>query len=79
MELPNVPATQLGAFAGATVSVIIPAYADSERLRRAMWSVRTSADLPFELIVACAPQSVARNRNAGSRRKQRTTPSTESR
>jgi hypothetical protein len=50
---------------GPAVSIIIPAYADTPRLRRAMWSVCETADLPHELIVACAPQSVAKNRNAG--------------
>jgi len=47
------------------VSVIIPAYADCDRLRRAIWSVRQTADLPYELIVSLAPRCVAANRNAG--------------
>lgn len=51
-------------------SVIIPAYRDSPRLRRAIWSVRETADAPYELIVALAPQSVAKNRNAGLARAQ---------
>jgi GT2 family glycosyltransferase len=49
----------------AAVSVIIPAYADTPWLRRALWSLRETADCPHEIIVACARQCVAKNRNAG--------------
>ena len=55
----------LGRFAGRGVSVVIPALQDGERLRRAVWSVQQTADLPYELIVSCAPRCVAANRNAG--------------
>ncbi|MEM7205300.1 MAG: glycosyltransferase [Planctomycetota bacterium] len=65
MRVPASPAAELGEFRSSGVSVIIPAHRDSAKLRRAMWSVATTADLPFELIVALAPQSVAKNRNAG--------------
>ncbi len=54
-----------GPFAGQGASVIIPAYEDTPRLRRAIWSVQQTADLPFELIVAQSKQCVAKNRNAG--------------
>ena len=46
-------------------SVIIPAYDDSDRLRRLLWMIEQTADMPVELIVACAKQCVAKNRNAG--------------
>ena len=55
----------LGPLEARGVSVIIPAYEDCERLRRAIWSVEQTADMPYELIVSCAPRSVAANRNAG--------------
>ena len=55
----------LGRFAGRGVSVIIPAFEDCARLRRAIWSVQQTADLPYELLVSCAPRCVAANRNAG--------------
>ena len=50
---------------GRGMSVIIPAYADCDRLRRATWAVQQTADLPYELIVSLAPRCVAANRNAG--------------
>lgn len=59
---------ETGRFRGQGISVIIPAYEDVPRLRRAMWSVQQTADLPFELIVVCEKQSVAKNRNAGLER-----------
>ncbi len=59
------PAADVGSFAGQGISVIIPAYADRPRLHRAVRSVETTTDLPFELVVALAPQQVAANRNAG--------------
>ena len=55
----------LGPFEGRGVSVIIPAWEDCARLRRAIWSVQQTADMPYELLVSCAPQCVAANRNAG--------------
>jgi len=58
----------LGPFAGRGVSVIIPAYEDCARLRRAVWSVEQTADMPYELLVSCAPRCVAANRNAGLQR-----------
>jgi GT2 family glycosyltransferase len=59
------PAHDAGASGARGVSIVVPAWADRPRLRRALWSVRTTADLPYELVAACAEQSVARNRNAG--------------
>lgn len=47
------------------VSVIIPAKGDSALLRRAIWSVTETADLPFELIVRPNAECVAANRNRG--------------
>jgi hypothetical protein len=58
----------LGPLEGRGVSVIIPAYEDCDRLRRAIWSVEQTADLPYELVVSCAPRCVAANRNAGLER-----------
>ncbi|GEM_PF-3334419 len=58
-------APDLGAFEGHGVSVIIPAYDDTAKLRRALWSIRQTADMPYELIVSRAKQCVAKNRNAG--------------
>lgn len=55
----------LGQLAGRGVSVVIPAYEDCARLRRAIWSVQHTADMPYELLVSCAPRCVAANRNAG--------------
>jgi glycosyltransferase involved in cell wall biosynthesis len=55
----------LGRFADRGVSVIIPAWEDCARLRRAIWSVQQTADMPFELIVSCAQRCVAANRNSG--------------
>jgi GT2 family glycosyltransferase len=65
MGPPDEAVTGRSAAGAPAVSIIIPAWADTPRLRRALWSVRETADLPFELIVACAQQSVAKNRNAG--------------
>ncbi len=63
---PAVPAAaSCGAFEGQAVSVIIPAYDDSDLLRRAIWSIRTTADLPYELVIAREKQCVAKNRNMG--------------
>jgi glycosyltransferase involved in cell wall biosynthesis len=45
--------------------VIIPAYDDTPKLRRAMWSIQQTADMPYELIISRAKQCVAKNRNAG--------------
>jgi hypothetical protein len=59
------PLHDAGALGERGVSIIIPAWADRPRLRRALWSVRATADLPYELIVARAEQCVAKNRNAG--------------
>ena len=47
------------------ISVIIPVYEGSEKLQRTLWSIRSTADLPYELIVAEGKQCVAKNRNAG--------------
>ncbi|MFT7462402.1 MAG: hypothetical protein ACI9EF_000742 [Pseudohongiellaceae bacterium] len=58
-------APDLGSFTGHGVSVIIPAYDDTAKLRRALWSIRQTADMPYELIVSRAKQCVAKNRNAG--------------
>lgn len=58
-------APDLGRFEGHGVSVIIPAYDDTAKLRRALWSIRQTADMPYELIVSRARQCVAKNRNAG--------------
>jgi hypothetical protein len=58
-------APDLGAFEGPGVSIIIPAYDDTPKLRRALWSIRQTADMPYELIVSRARQCVAKNRNAG--------------
>ncbi|RKY19599.1 MAG: hypothetical protein DRQ55_10205 [Planctomycetota bacterium] len=62
--MPRVVA-ELGAFQHESVTVIIPAYDDTPQLRRAIWSIRSTADMPFQLVVACARQSVAKNRNLG--------------
>lgn len=59
------PAADLGPFVGCRVDVILPVYEDSDLLRRTLWSIRETADLPYTLIVSCAAQSVAKNRNAG--------------
>jgi hypothetical protein len=58
-------AEDLGEFEGQAVSIIIPAYDDSANLRRVIWSIEQTADLPYELIIARAKQCVAKNRNAG--------------
>src|SRR5258705_5865306 len=55
----------LGTLARRGVSVVIPAYEDCARLRRAIWSVEQTADMPYELLVSCALRCVAANRNAG--------------
>ena len=47
------------------VSVIIPAYEDKPVLRRAIWSICQTVDVPAQLVVAMERQSVAKNRNAG--------------
>jgi glycosyltransferase involved in cell wall biosynthesis len=47
------------------VSIVIPAYEDKPVLRRAIWSITQTVDLPVQLVVAMARQSVARNRNDG--------------
>ncbi|MBU0755083.1 MAG: glycosyltransferase, partial [Planctomycetes bacterium] len=57
--------SNLGVFEGQGVSIIIPAYEDTEKLRRVLWSIEETADLPYELIISRAKQCVARNRNAG--------------
>lgn len=49
----------------AGLSIIVPAYEDTPRLRRALWSIARTTDVPHEVIVACARQAVAPNRNAG--------------
>jgi hypothetical protein len=59
------PVHAAGASGLRGVSVIIPAWADRPRLRRVLWSLRVTADLPYEPIVARAEQCVAKNRNAG--------------
>lgn len=51
--------------ADRSVSIIIPAYADTPNLRRAVWSIQQTADMPYQLVVSLAQQSVAKNRNAG--------------
>jgi glycosyltransferase involved in cell wall biosynthesis len=48
-----------------SVSVVIPVYEVTPSLRRTLWSVRNSVDLPTQLVVHVERQSVARNRNAG--------------
>jgi hypothetical protein len=58
-------AEDLGEFEGQAVSIIIPAYDDSANLRRVIWSIEQTVDLPYELIIARAKQCVAKNRNAG--------------
>ncbi len=62
---PLAPAASLGPFAGAAVDVVLPVWSDSDHLRRTLWSIRRTADLPYSLIVSCARRSVAENRNAG--------------
>src|SRR5689334_19863715 len=62
LHRPSPEPTGLGEFTGQGISVIIPAYEDTPKLRRALWSIRQTADLPYELIVACAKQCVAKNR-----------------
>lgn len=66
-EPPGMPrvVADLGEFEGQGVTVIIPAYDDTPQLRRAIWSIRRTADLPFQLVIARARQSVAKNRNLG--------------
>ena len=44
------------------ISVLIPSLGDSPRLRRAIWSVRETTDLPFQVVVAPAAHGVAANR-----------------
>ena len=55
---------ELGAFAQQGISVIIPSRDDTALLRRAIWSVRETADLPYEVVACPSPQPVAANRNA---------------
>ena len=66
-EPPGMPrlAADLGEFEGQAITIIIPAYDDTPQLRRAIWSIRRTTDLPFQLVVARAKQSVAKNRNLG--------------
>lgn len=44
---------------------MIPAFQKTAKLWRTLWSLRSTCDLPYELIVAEAKQSVAKNRLAG--------------
>lgn len=60
----NYRGPDLGTFAEQGVSVIIPSREDNALLRRAIWSVRETADRPFEVIASPSPQPVAANRNA---------------
>jgi glycosyltransferase involved in cell wall biosynthesis len=46
------------------VSVVVPAYADLPPLRRLLWSLEETTDLPWQPVVVCAPRSAAANRNA---------------
>jgi hypothetical protein len=69
-ERPGMPrvVSDLGEFENQAITVIIPAYDDTPQLRRAIWSIRRTADLPFQLVIARAKQSVAKNRNMGMAR-----------
>ena len=64
---PAIPrmAHDLGRFEGQALTVIIPAYDDTPQLRRTIWSIAQTADLPYQLVVARAKQCVAKNRNLG--------------
>lgn len=63
--VPRGPSARPGLRVEPGLSVIVPAHEDTPVLRRALWSVEQTADVPYELVVACERRSVARNRNAG--------------
>jgi hypothetical protein len=64
LQRPSVPPqAELGGRAPPGISVLIPSLADGPRLRRAIWSVHQTTDLPFQVVAAPAGHGVAANRN----------------
>lgn len=59
---PHIP--QLGDCKAKSVSIMIPCYEDSPKLRRTIWSIGQNCDLDVNLVVSCEKQSVAENHNA---------------
>lgn len=55
---------QLGDCKAKAVSIMIPCYEDSQKLRRTIWSIARNCDLDVNMVISCDKQSVAENHNA---------------